>query len=75
MTDSVHTFNKHWSKRVKTFMKKQVKHWACSSKNLDKKLPPAGGSLVVSAGTDNHDRASSAAMNSIFTFFESVASL
>jgi hypothetical protein len=70
LADSVHNYNKRWSKQVRAFIKKNVINWACSEEDLDTKMKAKGGCTVVSAGTESHDRASASCMGSVFDFFE-----
>lgn len=70
LTDSVHNYNKHWSKRVRKFVKENATNWACSEEELDTKLKAKGGCRVVSAGTESHELASASCIDSVFEYFD-----
>ena len=68
LTDSVHSYNRHWSKRVKTFIGKHCINFACGNLPLNKKMKRTGGCIVVSAGTEQHEMSSSSCIEPLFQF-------
>eukprot|EP01118_Nematostelium_gracile_P017835 TRINITY_DN7740_c0_g1_i1.p1 TRINITY_DN7740_c0_g1~~TRINITY_DN7740_c0_g1_i1.p1 ORF type:complete len:365 (+),score=109.06 TRINITY_DN7740_c0_g1_i1:70-1164(+) len=68
-TDSVHSQNERWSKRVNDFMLKNTMNWATSTKPLNTKISvKTEGCPVVSAGTQVHEETSSCCIEPLWDF-------
>lgn len=71
LTDSVHTANKKWSGRIKSFFLKHCVNFACSTELLGTPIKVKNAScIVVSAGTKVHEESSSSCMELLFDFLE-----
>jgi len=69
-TDSVHSANPRWSKKVKNFLGENAKNWKQSKWPLGRKMRNSGGCPNVSAGTTVHEETSSSCIEPLWEFIE-----
>ena len=70
-TDAVHHVRKQ--DQVAKFLKEKARNWVQSRKPLDTPEPKqdaSSGCVCVSAGTESHERTSSSAIDSVFSFLD-----